>query len=109
MLGDGLKDGGFKEHRNKRLEVLERFRRVSTLTPEQEGQWEYFKETWDDEMRVIHSKEWGRIFSEILAAVSQKMMNGDQNAFPQLMAVEMKRALRGGGALVTPALRSWGG
>ena len=43
MLGGGRKNGGTKEHRQNRYDVLERVRLSCGLTKHQEGQWEFLK------------------------------------------------------------------
>ena len=104
MLGHGKKYGGTSQHKKQRRDALDRVRRLSTLSPEQEGQYELFAEAWDTEMRGIHSDRWGELFMAILTKVLNDMMNGEPNAFSIFMRNEIDRTLGHVRALFTPGM-----
>ena len=104
MLGQGKKGGGTKDHRQNRWETLERVRRLAYLTPEQIGQWEFFKTEWDSAQANEHGMEWGKIFAESIQAVLYKLLEGDTNAFSQWVKDEWDRVLSRTGALVIPGI-----
>ena len=104
MLGEGRKHGGTKEHQRNRRDVLDRVRHTGFLSPEQEGQYEYFAEAWDNEMKLVHDKSWGSYFAEILTNVLNQMLEGDPNAFGTFMRNETKRVLCNVCAMVAPGM-----
>ena len=59
MLGAGKKNGGGLQYHKTRMEVMERLRRVATLSPQQTADWEYFKTTWDRTMAAATEEDWG--------------------------------------------------
>ena len=67
-MGGGKKNAGGKEAQKTRFEVLERFRAVAALSPEQSNDWEYFKTTWDTIMKEAHGQNWPQLFAEILTS-----------------------------------------
>ena len=105
MLGQGKPNGGFKEHRQNRYDVLERFRRSGKLTQLQDGQWDYFKTQWDDIMAETHGKDWGNTFSEMMQHVKEKLLGGTGNAFSVFVETETARVLGARGALAAPGCR----
>ena len=103
MLGQGHIKGGFKHHKKNRYNVLERIRRIGNLTDAQNGQWEFFKESWDDAQASEHGANWGNIFSEVVNDVLGRMMGGDEpDAFSKFVKSETDRVLGSTGALVAP-------
>ena len=104
MFGQGRKNGGTKEHKAHRHDALERIRRISCLTPEQEGQWDFFKAAYDDRMAFIHQEEWGCVFGQIMQCVLDKMLEGNATAFSEFIASETVRALTDVETLTTPGM-----
>ena len=104
MLGQGKPNGGNKEHRLNRYEVLERVRRVATLTEDQKGQWDFFKTQWDATQASAVGAEWGKTFAENMHDVLVNMLHGDSDAFSKFVKSETDRVLKGNGvlALVAP-------
>ena len=102
MLGQGRPNGGNKEHRLHRYDVLERVRRVGSLTGEQNGQWEFFKTQWDGAQATVFGANWGNRFAEIIHAVLVKILHGDAHAFSEFVKIETDRVLGDAGALVAP-------
>ena len=49
-LGDGKERGGGVAAKKNRMIVMDHVRRCAVLSPEQDGQWAYFKEVWDETM-----------------------------------------------------------
>ena len=103
MLGFGKKNGGPKEHRQRRYEVLERVRRTCGLTKDQEAQWEFFKLNWDELESQSHSEKWGEVFSEIINNIMVEARDGNLDAFSKFVESEWKRVLGKTGGLVAPA------
>ena len=93
MFGQGRKNGGTKEHKAHRHDALERIRRISCLTPEQEGQWDFFKAGYDNKMAFIHQEEWGCLFGQIMQGVLDKVLEGNATAFSEFIASETVRVL----------------
>ena len=60
MLGQGKKGGGTQQHQKARFEVLDRLRQVAEVSPEQTGQWTFFKTSWVHEMADLHQANWGQ-------------------------------------------------
>ena len=104
MFGQGRKNGGTKQHKAHRHDALERIRRISSLTPEQEGQWDFFKENYDGKMAFIHQEEWGCVFSQILHNVLDQMLDGHLNACSEFINSETVRALTDVETLTTPGM-----
>ena len=61
MLGQGKKNGGAQQYQKARFEVLDRVRKVGELSPEQTGQWTYFKQCWDERMAETNGENWGQL------------------------------------------------
>jgi hypothetical protein len=106
MLGQGKKKGGLQQHQKARFEVLDRVRQVAELSPEQTGQWNYFKHTWDEEMAEAHGANLGQLFAEIVQQVLNDVLEGKRNALSVFMENESKRVLSTiPGLLIPPASR----
>ena len=102
MLGKGKKNGGNKEHRKARLEVLERLRRAAELSAAQTSTWNYFKETWDGEMAKAHAEGWAELFAQLVQKVINDLAEGRSNALSVFMHNETRRVLSDTPALLLP-------
>ena len=101
MLGHGRARGGNKEHRDNRYKVLERARLIRNLTVKQEGQWEYFKTSWDAAMCEAQGGKWGKVFAEFMQQIFLQMPT-QMDAFSKFVENETSRALHSTGVLVAP-------
>ena len=101
MLGYGRSNGGTKDHRDARFKVLERARRIGNLTVRQEGQWDFFKTSWDGAMCEAHGGEWGRVFAEFMQQIFLQMPT-QMDAFSKFVESETSRALHSTGVFVAP-------
>ena len=102
MLGKGRKHGGLQAHQKARFEVLERVRQAAHLSPQQTGQWEYFRNTWDQAMAEAHGEEWAELFAEMIQQALNDLSEGRSNAFSVFMHNETNRVLASTPALVLP-------
>ena len=102
MLGKGKKSGGLQQHQKARLDVLQRLRRVSELTPEQTSQWEFFTTTWDRQMAECHGDQWAELFAQMTQQVLNDLADGRSNALSVFMHNETKRVLADTPALIVP-------
>ena len=89
MLGKGKKKGGVQQHQKARLEVLQRLRRAAELSPEQTGQWDYFKNAWDREMADIHGEDWAELFAEQVQKVLNDLSEARSNALSVFMHLSL--------------------
>ncbi len=83
---------------------MERLRNVADITPEQTGEWEYFKQTWDDTMARIHGESWAELFAQIIQEVLEKLQAGKTNALSMFMHDETRRVLSQTPVLVLPGI-----
>ena len=102
MLGQGRGNGGLKEHKQNRYDVLERLRRVGGLTEAQKGQWDFFKGEWDAAQASEYGAEWGLKFAQNMQGVLEDMLHGESHAFSEFVKKETDRVLGVKGALVAP-------
>ena len=102
MLGKGKKKGGLQQHQKARLDVLQRLRRASELSPEQTSQWEFFTTTWDRQMAEIHGDEWAELFAQMTQQVLNDLADGRSNALSVFMHDETRRVLADTPALIVP-------
>ena len=101
MLGYGKSNGGTKDHRDARFKVLERARRIGNLTVRQEGQWEFFKTSWDAAMCEAHGGDWGKVFAEFTQNIFLQMPT-ETDAFSTFVESESRRVLHSTGVLMAP-------
>ena len=92
-LGKGKKKGGPQQCHKTRLQVLERVRKAAELSPEQIGQWEYFKTNYDQKMAEVHGEDWADLFAQHMQHVLNEMMDGRRNALSVFMDNETRRVL----------------
>jgi hypothetical protein len=102
MLGQGKKGGGTQQHQKARFEVLDRLRQVAELSPEQTGQWTFFKTSWDDEMAAQHQANWGQYFAEMVQQLLNDLLAETSNALSVFMENESRRILSTVPALLVP-------
>ena len=102
MLGQGKKKGGAQQNQKARLEVLQRLRRAAELSPEQTGQWAYFKTAWDRGMAEIHGEEWAQLCAELVQQALDELGAGHSDALSKFMHNEAKRVLAETPALLVP-------
>ena len=102
MLGKGKKNAGGQQYHKTRMEVMERLRRVATLTPQQTADWQYFKTEWDKEYANIMDEHWPEMFAEIVQDIVNKLTAGTTNALSEFMHRETQRILNTTPALMVP-------
>ena len=102
MLGAGKKHGGGDQYHKLRMEVMERLRRVASLTPQQTADWEYFKTTWDKTMSTATNEDWAQIFAQIVQNIINHLTAGRRNALSEFMHKETQRVLGNIPALMVP-------
>ena len=100
MLGKGKKRGGAQQNQKARLEVLQRVRRAAELSPEQTGQWGYFKTVWDRLMAEIHGEEWAQLFAEMVQQALDELGAGHSDALSKFMHNETESVLADAPALL---------
>ena len=93
MLGQGRSQGGLREHRQNRFDVLERVRRIGNLTADQTLQWEFFKTQWDYDQAAEHGVDWGGIFAQSIQGILHKFLDGEDDAFSKFVKKETDRVL----------------
>ena len=101
MLGKGKKTC-HQQHHKARLEVLERLRRAAELSPAQTTTWEFFKQTWDQEMAGVHGEGWAELFAQMMQQVLNDLGEGKSNALSLFMNNETRRVLSDTPALLVP-------
>ena len=92
-LGKGKKKGGPQQCHKARLQVLERVRKAAEMSPEQIGQWEYFKTNYDQKMAEVHGEDWAVLFAQHMQHVLNEMLEGRTNALSVFMDNETRRVL----------------
>ena len=95
MLGEGFKDGGPKQCRELRFEVLDRLLAQSrdALTPQQKNDWQWFKREWDAKMGAEYNKTWGSRFAGIVQHLLSELADGKTSAVADFMHNETVRVL----------------
>ena len=92
FLGDGVRGCGGAPGRKRREEVLDRMAKLGTgLSPAQRNDWVWFKESWDRKMHAEHGDDWVQLFAGWVQEVLNKIHDGTQNAFSQLVHNEALR------------------
>ena len=94
-------DGGLQFHRT-RMEVMERARRVATLSPQQTGDWDFFKTSWDRIMAENCEEDWAQMFAEMIQGIMNALTAGKTNALSLFMHKETQRVLGQTPALMMP-------
>ena len=102
-LGD-KPNGGTKDDRRCRYEVLDRMKAVAYLTPPQSDTWGAFKEMWDEKRRRALDTQWGRVFAEEMKQILTDLQNASVNALSQWMENERQRVLPNEECLILPAI-----
>ena len=97
-FGQSHPNGGTREHKRARLQVLERLRaRSSPLPAELANDWEWFKKQWDDaRLRCMDAKNrgsWGSQFRDIILNLLDRTKKGESNVLAKWMAQEMHQYL----------------
>ena len=85
--------------------MLERVRKAAELSPEQIGQWEYFKSNWDNAMAEAHGEGWAELFAQNMQHVLNELTEGRSNALSVFMHNETRRVLAVTPALLVPGSR----
>ena len=101
-LGIGKKNGGGQQYHKTRMEVMERLRRVATLSPQQTADWECFKTTWDKTMAAAAEEDWAAMFAQIVQKIMDDLTAGITNALSEFMHRETQRILGTAPALMVP-------
>ena len=99
-LGNGHVAGGTAEHVRNRMNVLDRLRlRFPLLDPEQQNDWEWFKQRWDhariNRMDPKVRDSWGHNFKEMALRLLRQLRDGDTNALSRWMDNECRQYLAG--------------
>ena len=82
--------------------MLERLRRAAELSPAQTTTWEFFKQTWDQQMAGIHGEGWAELFAQMMQQVLNDLGEGKSNALSLFMNNETRRVLSDTPALFVP-------
>ena len=106
QLGQGKINGGGKEGRKVRFEVLDRMALLGAkLSPQQRIDWKWWKEEWDERMLEVHKDNWGETFSEWMQHVLNEMTEPmSNNAFSIFVRNETVRVLSGVKGLRMPGV-----
>ena len=93
MLGQGHPRGGTALHKKAGVEVMDRLRDNSELTPQQRSDWRWFQTNWDPEMAEEHGSNWGQEFAGIAQGLLEELERGNKSALGTLMQNEKLRKL----------------
>ena len=93
MLGEGRARGGGAAFRARRLEVMDRLLTHGKLTPQQNNDWNWFKDAWDKHMSETHDQQWGRVFAETCQGLLDQLRQGISAAVSNFMYNETRRCL----------------
>ena len=99
-LGQGSHNAGGAKAKSRRFEVLDRLARLKAgLSPGQQNDWQWFKESWDPAMVREHQDNWGSLF----AGWVQTVLNDNRsNAFSLFVYNETCRVFNDTVALHVP-------
>ena len=89
QLGQGKKNGGFKDHQENLFYVLDRVRGVSELSPGEASQWVPSKIAWDQKMAALYQQDWASVFIEKVKALLNDIRDGKQ--MPYLFSWRARR------------------
>ena len=92
-FGKGMPNGGTKDHRKNRFQVMDRVRSVACLTPPQATCWQSFTELWDAKRAEVSGTEWGEIFAQEMRNLQIDLLEGDSEALSKWMESERQRIL----------------
>jgi len=77
-------------------------RRVAELSAAQTSAWDFFKNTWDQEMAEAHGHNWAELFAQLVQQVLNDLAEGRSNALSVFMDNETRRVLSDTPALLVP-------
>ena len=92
-LGEGKARGGGAAFRARRFEVMDRLLTHGKLTPQQNNDWNWFKDAWDKHMSETHDQQWGHVFAEICQGLLDQLRQGIPAAVSNFMYNETRRCL----------------
>ena len=93
MLGEGKARGGGAVFRARRFEVMDRLLTHGKLTPQQNNDWNWFKDAWDKHMSETYDQQWGHEFAEICQGLLDQLRQGISAAVSNFMYNETRRCL----------------
>ena len=101
-LGQGSPNAGGAKAKSRRFEVLDRLARLKAgLSPGQQHEWQWLKDSWDQAMVHEHTGSWGSVF----AGWVQTVLNDNRsNAFSLFVYNESCRVSNATVALHVPGI-----
>ena len=77
------------------MSALDKLKRLKgALAPQQVLEWDWFRTTWDEEMKKTHgAQHWPERFAGWLQHVANEMAKGDGEAFSKFVNNESRRLL----------------